>query len=871
MDFSATNNPNGVWSYGYSMTLGSPLVLHADRLKEKGVDIWRTDIAAGTPLLSHNPATTNASVFNTVLIEPGAVVMHPGPHGEFSVLRFTAPAEGQYAISGSFFGSDAHGTTTDVHVLANGLTVLDGTVEGFGPVTGPSFDTTVTLGARGHLDFAVGFGANSNFLFDSTGLSVHIIRLSQSGTNATRPILFSVLSVAEQPVSGQELLGVALLKRWALSTDNTRIEVGLSPENHLFLLNLTSPRVKWNWIVRSSELKLLPRLGANDGLSSSPWRFQNATVDASAEPTLRLKFASAQPTAELTVKFIACRGPGPIHCSAVVHNSGTIPFAVGCPPSFTAQMAAPDDHPLTCNLFEDDGSSPARGLVSEEILDGYNHRITCTGDSQDFIPLAVVSDGDRHGVYCGVEWSDCRIAVNGRRESTHPKRVKVQLDAGDLSGYTTTLEPGMEFLVPPVFIGAYAGDLDAMGNSLRKYLFSHSMPEQLRRDAGYPKVRWNACFATGKTPGSWVCLGSKFTTLVDDIAPLGFEEVTIDIGWWKDASPEGGRPMGKVPDVDLDHWPGGMTRASTAVHQKAMSLSLYWSDNNDLSSEAGRIARTHAVERLYQEHHADVYRSDSVGGAVVGSGYARTAGLYQVLDDLRQRIPGFAWENCAGGGTIKDYGAMSRAIRIQLTDSYNALQSRQAFWCSSYAFPPIQLEGAVGAMNRTRRGSPAGIVFDFRSSSLGAALIWFDSPSGVNDQPWTAEEKAALARAVRCYKTKIRPLVRAADLYHILPRPDGRHWDGVEYYDPSSGKGMTALFKPKSDVITQMIHFKGLDPAHRYGLSFEDRSQPPVEKSGNELMGKGLRVTLEEQETSELVFFESTSAPAHSAVPTHQN
>jgi alpha-galactosidase len=364
-------------------------------------------------------------------------------------------------------------------------------------------------------------------------------------------------------------------------------------------------------------------------------------------------------------------------------------------------------------------------------------------------------------------------------------------------------------------------------------------------------------------------MGSKFITLVNDVVPLGFEDVTVDIGWWKNGFPQGNRPMGKEPDANLDHWPDGMAHASAYAHQKGMSLSLYWSDNNDLSTEAGRIARTHAVERLFHEHHADVYRSDNVGGAVVGSGYARTAGFYQVLDDLHQRIPGFAWENCASGGTTKDYGAMSRALRIQVTDSYTALQSRQAFWCSSYAFPPIQLEGVVGGTNRTRRGSPTGIVFDFRSSSLGAAMIWFDSPSGINDQPWTPEEKQALTDAVHCYKTKIRPLVRQADLYHILPRPDGRHWDGIEYYDPKSENGMVAVFKPKSDVITQMIHFKGLAPARRYALTFEDSSHPPVEKSGDELMGTGLSMTLKDQEVSELVFFKSTSTPADSAVPTN--
>ena len=31
--------------------------------------------------------------------------------------------------------------------------------------------------------------------------------------------------------------------------------------------------------------------------------------------------------------------------------------------------------------------------------------------------------------------------------------------------------------------------------------------------------------------------------------------------------------------------------------------------------------------------------------------------------------------------------------------------------------------------------------------------------------------------------------MRNADLYHILPRPDGKNWDGVQYYDPASGEG----------------------------------------------------------------------------------
>jgi hypothetical protein len=40
------------------------------------------------------------------------------------------------------------------------------------------------------------------------------------------------------------------------------------------------------------------------------------------------------------------------------------------------------------------------------------------------------------------------------------------------------------------------------------------------------------------------------------------------------------------------------------------------------------------------------------------------------------------------------------------------------------------------------------------------------------------------------YRDKIRPLVRNANLYHILPRPDFVHWDGVEYFGPTvTGSG----------------------------------------------------------------------------------
>ena len=54
-------------------------------------------------MLGRNPAATTLNS-NGSNFGPGEIGLHPGPNGETSVLRFTAPLDGAYAITGSFFG-----------------------------------------------------------------------------------------------------------------------------------------------------------------------------------------------------------------------------------------------------------------------------------------------------------------------------------------------------------------------------------------------------------------------------------------------------------------------------------------------------------------------------------------------------------------------------------------------------------------------------------------------------------------------------------------------------------------------------------------------------------------------------------------------
>ncbi len=201
---------------------------------------------------------------------------------------------------------------------------------------------------------------------------------------------------------------------------------------------------------------------------------------------------------------------------------------------------------------------------------------------------------------------------------------------------------------------------------------------------------------------------------------------------------------------------------------------------------------------------------------------------------------------------------MRRAVKIFNSDTYSPLHVRQAFYDSSYAFHPAQLEGHLGSTDgRYRPVGVAGMKYAFRSMSMGAPEWFLDAPNGGNGSaPWTQDEKDAVKACVETYKTRIRPLVRQADLYHVLPRPDGRHWDGLEYYDPTAGKGVVFLFKPSSEIATQRIQFRGLDEKRMVRLHFEDGSHPVTVKPAAELMNEGLQLILQGEETSELVFFE---------------
>ena len=142
-----------------------------------------------------------------------------------------------------------------------------------------------------------------------------------------------------------------------------------------------------------------------------------------------------------------------------------------------------------------------------------------------------------------------------------------------------------------------------------------------------------------------------------------------------------------------------------------------------------------------------------------------------------------------------------------------------------------------------------------RSGMMGWLTIMLDTTA------WTPEQHQAARDAIALYKQKLRPLIRDARLYHVSARPDGVNWDGIEYWNPARSEGVVFAFRGTTPTETEhSFVLAGLDPARSYQFHFEDGSAPVAQATGGELMTHGLKISLPNPLSSELVFISEVSS-----------
>jgi hypothetical protein len=174
LDFSSTLNPNGSWSYGSTPTLGGTFTLLAAGTCGPLAGWQGGGSATGSPPFIYGGVGTCGGGTLT----SGLLDLHPGMSGAYADVRFTNSAAGVFAISGIFEGIDPTPTSTDVHVLLNGVSIFDSAVNNF--LVPNTFNLSRTLNVGDKLDFVVGFGADGSFISDSTGFDATISSVASS-------------------------------------------------------------------------------------------------------------------------------------------------------------------------------------------------------------------------------------------------------------------------------------------------------------------------------------------------------------------------------------------------------------------------------------------------------------------------------------------------------------------------------------------------------------------------------------------------------------------------------------------------------------------------------------------------------------------
>jgi hypothetical protein len=229
--------PGSPWLYGFETTLGTGFTfLGVPTSSFNGrVGIWAKTLGAAT----QKNLTGSGADFGSTIFYPGSLflILQPGQAGEYSIVRWTAPATGSYAISTAWVGlAKDVGTTTDLHVLKNGTELWRGDLNATlatstapGSAVSSPYSANVGLSAGDTLDFAVGIGLDGGFVSDSTGLSATITNTATlqvwdafndfawgTGLNA---------AISPQPIGASQLTTPALtplaLTGSSTNTDNT--------------------------------------------------------------------------------------------------------------------------------------------------------------------------------------------------------------------------------------------------------------------------------------------------------------------------------------------------------------------------------------------------------------------------------------------------------------------------------------------------------------------------------------------------------------------------------------------------------------------------------------------------------------------------
>jgi alpha-galactosidase len=713
------------------------------------------------------------------------------------------------------------------------------------------------------------------------------------------------------------LRGLLVLSLASAALGQTKAHLHTSDTRLVFEAGHDAPRVIFlsgtgnaEWKNRSSE-KLVPFVEISGRQFPCEWRF-NPDESELDDKRVAFVYESSAPHLRLTWEWRAPQGYGPIEHQIHIENLDSQELWIPMQDSFAFDWQIEDNAPLT-QWFVEKGANKPSSIGTHEVPVNYGYKWTgissTYGDLRDSDPREIIpwtlierEGANRSGWYAGIEFSGrTRISLERTKDS-----LKGTLGLNpDPGPFRTRLAPGVTFESPTVFVGGFQGGPDEAGNTLRRWVRAVLGNPDTWKDANYPLIVNNS-WGGGMDVNEAIA-----SRMIRDAASLGMEMFHVDAGWFRSVgdwypSPQK-FPRGLAPIADEAHQHGlkfglwvAWTQAGLSTEPGALNArdrkvrewmvtdvpndwqpEPFKGQTIDIGVPDAKLWAQHEVERIVSSYHLDMLEHDgylvahgcdradhshaapdplhkciykSSGAYWVDSSnstdvsYHAVRAYYDIYSKLRHDHPGLLLEICNDGGRMVDFGSAAHGDYFSITDSYDPLSNRRAFYDTSHLLPAAMLESYVEKW-------PTPRIENFRYMLRSGMMGWLTIMIDTNN--WTAEQHAEAKREIALYKQTLRPLIRDADLYHVSRRPDGVHWDGIEYWNPDSKRGALYAFRGTSpQEKTHWFRLQGLDQARNYHLHFHDGSGPDRSASGQELMNKGVKITLPLPLSSEIVLLE---------------
>jgi alpha-galactosidase len=696
-----------------------------------------------------------------------------------------------------------------------------------------------------------------------------------------------------------------------LQTADTTIQLQAG-SNAPQLLTIDSPlRPSWR---NDSPEPLIKSVEIDDRETPVNWQFNQGASRIEAH-RVAFVYESEAPHLRLTWEWQSRAAFGPIEHQIHIENLSDRELWLPLQDSIQFNWSLKPDVGLEQLYIEKGANTPSEaGTHVVAVPAGYKWQGTSStyahpkaDEPREIIPwfLLEESGGSKDGWYIGIEFSGrTQLTLERSRESL---KGSAGLNA-EPGPFRTRLEPGESFDTPVVFVGASKGGSDATGNVLRRWVRAVLGNPLTWNDPRYPLLVNNS-WGGGMNVNDAIARG-----MIRDASELGLEMFHMDAGWFRgvgdwypnpkkfpnglaviaDEAHQHGMKFGLWVDwtqAAFDTEPGALNARDPKVRDWMVTdLPPDWKPEDfkgqtiDLGVPAAKEWAQREVERIVDDYHLDMLEHD---GYLVAQGCDRTdhphappnnwnkciykawgsywvessnstdvsyhavRAYYDIYSKLKKNHPGLLLEVCDDGGRMVDFGSAAHADYFSITDTYDPISNRRAFYDASHVLPSAMLENYVEKWPVPR---PENFLYMLRSGMMGWLTVMIDTTS------WTSEQHALAKDEFQLYKKQLRPLIRDADLYHISSRPDGVHWDAIEYFDPKTSHGGVYIFR--GSTTSESTHYfvlKGLTATAAYQLHFHDHSSHDRSVTGRELLTTGLKVTLLNPQSSELVFLRKES------------